>query len=470
MRNLYNVSCRITYEEGKDRMKKRKVATILALCMTLQSGVSVWATDVTSTEETTPVLESQQGETSEAVVPVKSLVKTGFVPSSLSAPPDIQGEAAIVVDMSSGYSLYEKNILSQKYPASITKIMTATLALENLKMEDVVTFSHDAVYTIEPGSSSAYANEGEQLTVEQCLYGLMLISGNDLANGLGEAVAGSMEAFADKMTEKAVELGCIGTQFKNAHGLHDEGHYTTAYDMAIIGINAYKNLETFRTLCSTVRYDVPPTNLCEETRYWLNNNRMIRPGEEYYYEECIGGKTGFTNEAGGTLVTYANLNGREVVAVILKSRNSASAYADTIAIYDYIKNNITQEDYAFLDQKAAEDESVYQAALESISNSETTTVKQADVTTTAKKEKKAEKEGSSFPTKILVGILLVILIFYLYVCYRRYQLKQRKIQRRRRMAQQRKAQYYREKKLNKELEQRRKKYRNYEFSDRNKKR
>lgn len=335
-------------------MKKKKITAVILIFLIMLNCIPVYATEDTSSEQTS----SGQEQPVKPPVAKKSLVKTGFIPANLSAPPEIVAEAGIVIDMTTGYTLYEKNIQQQHYPASITKIMTAILSLENLKMEDVITFSHDAVYTIEPGSSSAYAEEGEQLTVEQCLYGLMLISGNDVANALGEAVSGSMDAFAQKMTEKAVELGCIGTQFKNAHGLHDEGHYTTAYDMAVIASYAYTNFEAFRTLCSTIRYDVPPTNLYNETRYWLNSNRMLREGEEYYYEACNGGKTGFTNEAGGTFVSYANLDGRQVLSVIMKSTNSASAYSDTIHLYDYIRQNVKPEDYAALDAKAAEDESI----------------------------------------------------------------------------------------------------------------
>ena len=147
-------------------MKKKKIMTVLLTFLTaVNMNVAVYATGEISAGEASAVTDQQVNE----MIPQKSLVKTGCIPATLSAPPDIVGEAAIVVDMNTGYTLYEKNIQAQHYPASITKIMTATLALENLKMEDIITFSHDAVYSIEPGSSSAYAEEGEQLTVEQCL-------------------------------------------------------------------------------------------------------------------------------------------------------------------------------------------------------------------------------------------------------------------------------------------------------------
>ncbi|MDY5575906.1 MAG: D-alanyl-D-alanine carboxypeptidase [Lachnospiraceae bacterium] len=437
-------------------MRKNRFAVIaLAGIMAIQCNFSAFAVPDASVE---PEMMGTV-ETSNTSSAGSSLVKTGCVPASLSNPPEIVGEAGIVVDMATGYTLYEKNIQTQHYPASITKIMTATLALENLKMEDVVTFSHDAVFSIEPGSSSAYADEGEQLTVEQCLYGLMLISGNDLANGLAEAVSGSMDAFAEKMTEKARELGCIGTQFKNAHGLHDEGHYTTAYDMAIIAINAYTNFEMFQTLCSTVRYDVPPTNICNETRYWLNNNRMIREGEEYYYESCIGGKTGYTDQAGGTLVTFADLNGRKVVCVILKSTNSASAYADSIALYDYIKGYVTPEDYAVLDAKAAEDESLAVAAQESVNPQET----ESATKKTEKKVEEKEQKSSSFIWKFFALIIILLLVMYGYVQIKRYQARQRKIERRRQVRMEEEGRLRRQRQIEQDLADRKKKYRNYDF-------
>lgn len=439
-------------------MRKRRIAAFVMCAVMQMCPVITMADDVAQTQETM----SAEGTSAKSV-------KTGLVPQTLQTPPDIIADAAIVVDMATGYTLYEKNIQIQEYPASITKIMTATLVLENLNMDEVVTFSHDAVYTIEPGSSSAYAEEGEQLTVEQCLYGLMLISGNDLANALGEKVSGSMDAFAQKMTEKAAELGCIGTQFKNAHGLHDEGHYTTAYDMAIIAMNAWKSSETFQKVCSTVRYDVPPTNMCNETRYWLNNNRMIRQGEEYYYADCIGGKTGFTNEAGGTLVTFANLNGRQVVCVVLKSTNSASAYSDTIKLYDYIKANAVQTDYDVLDAKVAEEASIAAAQAESISNAQTTTTAQKESTAVQEKEKKNAK-GFSMAGKVLLAAAVIIAVAYFYVSYRRYQARQRKLARRRQMDREKREHYYEQKRIDHELEKRKNKYRNYDFSDKNNRR
>jgi len=337
----------------------------------------------------------------------------------VSGCPEIVASSAIVVDVKTGYTLYEKNIYDKKYPASITKIMTATLALERLKLTDTITFSHDAVFTIEPGSSSGYLDEGEQITVEQALYGLMLISGNDLANGLSEAVAGSMSEFSVLMTEKAKELGCKNTNFVNAHGLHDENHYTCAYDMAIIARNIYNESEMFRKLCSTVKYTVPPTNKQSETRYWRNSNRMIVDWEEYYYPDCVGGKTGFTNEAGGTFVSFSNINGRLLMTVILQSTNSAGAYKDSIALYDYMKANINTDIYSKMDKLHSE--KIKKENLV-ISESKLHTV------STNKVINEERVEGSIFPMplKIVLFVLMLFVIYYFYVRYTRFQKRKRR--------------------------------------------
>ncbi|MFG6326054.1 MAG: D-alanyl-D-alanine carboxypeptidase [Lachnospiraceae bacterium] len=341
--------------------------------------------------------------------------------------PEIVAEGAIVVDVNTGYTLYEKNIYTKYYPASITKIMTATLSLENLKYEDIVTFSHDAVFSIEPGSSAGYLNEGEQITVEQCLYGLMLISGNDIANGLAETVAGTMDSFARMMTEKAKALGCINTNFTNAHGLHDENHYTCPYDMAVIARNAYMNLEQFRTLISTVRAEIPPTAMCNETRYWLNSNRMIQQGTAYYDGDCLGGKTGFTDQAGGTLVTFHNINNRTVMIVIMKDTNSVGAYTDTKLICDYLHEKLNAQyiekldnAYTALKEKESESDAQFQ-----VSNNSKDNIK---AETTKKAEEKDNGGGSSFPVgvKVLLVVVLVAVIYYFIISVQRNNKRRRK--------------------------------------------
>ena len=349
--------------------------------------------------------------------------------------PELLSQSAIVVDMKTGYTLVEKNIKDKLYPASITKIMTAILTLENTKMDEVVTFSAEAVFSIEQGSSAAYVDVDEQLTVEQCLYGLMLISGNDLANGLAEHVAGSMTGFANMMTNKAEEIGCLNTNFMNAHGLHDESHYTTAYDMAIIAKYAYEQCEDFKTICSTGYYECQPTNKQPLVRQWRNNNKLINPYEKEYYEECRGGKTGYTNKAGGTLVTFANIDGRTILCVVMKSANSLSAYADTTNLYNYIKENISQDTYNKLDEDYAKEHAVQ----EEQSTEAGATIKPSDKSNENKNSDTKDDDGMWIGWKILIFVVTLFIIYYVYIQYMRYQKrkKRREMRRRRRMEEQR---------------------------------
>lgn len=223
----------------------------------------------------------------------------------------IDGDAAIVIDADTGAILYSKNIEGKEYPASITKIMTVLLALENGNLADVVTFSENAVYSIEFGSSHLGLTEGEELTLEQCLYGIMLASANEISNAVAEHIGGDIDTFVQMMNDKAAQLGCTGTHFVNVHGLHDENHYVTARDMALIMQAAMKN-EKFREIISTVEYYYPETNLVDEKRYFMNHHKMIAEEGELY-DGCIGGKTGYTDEAWNTLVTAAERDNLEVI-------------------------------------------------------------------------------------------------------------------------------------------------------------
>ncbi|MBO5371463.1 MAG: D-alanyl-D-alanine carboxypeptidase [Lachnospiraceae bacterium] len=253
--------------------------------------------------------------------------------------PDTQSAAAIVVEIETGAILYEKNIHNVHYPASITKIMTTLLALENSDMQEVVTFSEDSVFKTE-GSGIA-RDVGEQMTMEQCLYAVMLESANECAYAVGEHVAGgSIDAFVNMMNERATELGCLNTHFNNSNGLPDEQHYTTAYDMALIAREAYLN-EDFRTICGTKNYTIPFTNKHTDEETYLNNHhQMLFPltTGKYLYEYCLGGKTGYTTVANSTLVTYAQKDGMTLACVVLNAP-SGGHYEDTRGLFDFCFEN-----------------------------------------------------------------------------------------------------------------------------------
>lgn len=251
------------------------------------------------------------------------------------APPTIAAESAILIDAASKTILYEKNAYKKQYPASITKLMTALLAIENLAPTDVITFSNEAIFSIERASSHIGMDVGEQITVDQALHGLLLMSANEVANGLAEATSGSIETFAIRMTERAKELGTLNTHFTNPHGLHDENHYTTAYDMSLIASYLSDN-PYFLEIMKDTTYEIPGTNKTDEIRYLSQQHYMLNPlrNGQLYREDVIGGKTGYTDIARQTLVTIAKQGDTTLVAVILKSEKS-TLYTDTAALLDY---------------------------------------------------------------------------------------------------------------------------------------
>ncbi|MBM6666662.1 serine hydrolase [Lacrimispora saccharolytica] len=247
--------------------------------------------------------------------------------------PAIYAESGILVDLDTQEILYSKNIDKQLYPASITKIMTTLVAIESSSPEEPVTFSQHALDSIEWDSSNIGCRLNETLTMEQCWYAMMLNSANEVCCGVAEHISGSIEAFVEKMNQKAAELGCTNTHFSNPNGLPDETHYTTAHDMALIANAAYQN-ETFRQIFSTRQYEIPPTPQYTETRYLYNHHKMMQPDTEYYYEGCLGGKTGYTETALNTLVTIASRNGKNLLCVTMRTQGR-QVYTDTASLFDY---------------------------------------------------------------------------------------------------------------------------------------
>lgn len=258
--------------------------------------------------------------------------------------PAIEAQAGIVLDFNTGAILYAKNIDERLYPASITKIMTTLLACENCQMDAVVTTSENAVYGISEDSSKAYLEVGEELTMTQMLMAVMLQSANDAAYAVAEHTSGSMKKFVEAMNTRARQIGCTNTHFNNPHGLHASNHYTTARDMAMIMRTAWRNAR-FRAFAGKVTYEIPPTNKTTETRYYLNNHKMMKT-ETYEYSGVLGGKTGYTDQAGNTLVTVAKQGSMTLVAVILNGVNGA--YGDTANLLDYAFQNFKNQNVTSL--------------------------------------------------------------------------------------------------------------------------
>ncbi len=250
--------------------------------------------------------------------------------------PNINAKSAILIDNKTNKILYNKNSNDRMFPASTTKIMTAILALENCNLNDKATASYNAVMTIPSGYSTANIQIDEELTIEQLLELLLVHSANDAANVLAEYVGGSVDSFVSMMNTKANELGLSGTHFTNPYGLHDDNHYTTAHDLAILMQYCFKN-DTFKKICGQASCAIPQTNKSEPRKY-SSTNEMLVANNSNYYPYLTVGKTGFTTEAGECLVSVAYHNDLELIGVILNSNNR---FNDTRSLYDYGFNNFS---------------------------------------------------------------------------------------------------------------------------------
>lgn len=258
--------------------------------------------------------------------------------AGLSKIPKIKSESGIIIDADSGAVLLAKKENKKQYPASITKVMTVLLALEHGNPEDVMTCSRKAVMSIERGSSHIGIKPDEKLVLKDALRGILLMSANEISNSVGEYVAGDMKSFAKMMTKRAKSLGCKNTHFMNASGLHDDKHYTTAYDMALI-LREAMQYDLFREIVMTRQAYIPKTNLTDEKRYLSNSNKLILKNSPYYYEKCTGGKTGFTQRAWHTLVNSADNGEMKLISAVLRSQGRPDKWTDTISWFDYCFEN-----------------------------------------------------------------------------------------------------------------------------------
>ena len=323
---------------------KRAVAAVLAIVMAAAMPGIAWAEDEMTFEETL--------QASYDVVPETNNI--GGWPQG----PLVYGNSAIVMDMNSGAILYEKKAYDRHYPASITKLLTALVALENSELDDEVYFSEDSVSFLEYGDASIGMTPGEILSMNDALYGMLLASANEvsyaIAESVGKLMGGGYDTFIQEMNDRSEELGCTGSHWMNANGLHNEQHYTTAHDMALIASAVYQ-FEEFRTVVQTLNYTIGATNLVGETRTFQQNHKMLWEGGYYYYEYCTGGKTGYTDQSRTTLVTTADNGELQLAAVLLQ--DDGNVYTDTRAMFDYVFANFSK--VLLKDQVKAEGVSSY---------------------------------------------------------------------------------------------------------------
>lgn len=313
--------------------KKRITAALLALglsTVTVFSQLPVFAAETTDTDQAAAQAQVQTAD--------PSIVTTNGTDGWPQAS-DISSTAAIVMETSTNTVLYSKNADQPLYPASAVKIMTCLLALENSSLDEQVTMTATGVSGVTDGGANISSQIDEVFTMEQCLYAIMVGSANDIALQVAEHVGGSVDAFVQNMNARAQELGCTNTVFTNPTGLPDENQHITAHDMALIMETAMTN-ETFRTIAATTSYTIPATNVSGGERVLTNSFTMINNASDGYYEPCIGGKEGYTEASGSTLVCEASKNNMNLVCVVL---NGASGVTDdeAIALLNYGFDNFS---------------------------------------------------------------------------------------------------------------------------------
>jgi len=249
---------------------------------------------------------------------------------------DINSTTGVLIEASTGTVLFNKSMDQQMYPASITKVLTTFVVLENGNMSDPVTMTQTGVNYAVGGSANQGTRVGEVFTLEQLVYGTMLASANDMATQMGEYIGGTIENFADMMNARAAKLGCTGTHFTNACGMPDPNHVTTAHDMALI-MRAAVEREDFRRIVGTASYTIPATNMSGERS--VTNHDPLLLSKDFQYSGLIGGKTGYTDAAQNTLVNAASRDGFTLICVTLHAADAPKAAFDHVNLLNYGYDN-----------------------------------------------------------------------------------------------------------------------------------
>ena len=245
----------------------------------------------------------------------------------------INSQAAVLMDAATGQILYEKNMDDRLYPASITKILTAVVALEEGDLSDTVTMTGEAIDAVDPQSTHIALTYDEQVPMQDLFYAMLMMSANDASNGIAVHVGGSLAHFVELMNEKAREIGAVDSHFVNANGLYSPEHYTTARDMALITRYAL-GYPKFREAFGKLTYTMPPTNKQKDSREFYTQSAMMNP-TLYHDDTVTGAKLGWTDESKHTMVTLAQRDGRELICVVMYSQKKYDKYKDTRLLLDY---------------------------------------------------------------------------------------------------------------------------------------
>ncbi len=311
---------------------KKGILVFLAFCCLL-SGWQLPLTVTAEPETQTELIENQE-EPEPTPTPAPTVDAEG-------RPILLPGETAIVIDQASGAVLYESGSQERMFPASCTKVMTCLLAVEavergEISMDEEITITAEMLEGLPIDGSSMALKEGEVLKFQHLLWGLMIPSGNDAAMAIAFRLAGGETQFADKMNQRVRELGLQNTRFVNPHGLHDEGHYTTAADMARIAYTAMQK-EAFRNIVDIAHIKIPPTNLTEKERYYLNTNGLLSGMRylDFVYKGATGIKTGRTTEAGNCLVSSAKRGNMHLIGVLFGGKEIKDSHNESARILDY---------------------------------------------------------------------------------------------------------------------------------------
>ena len=320
-----------------NRFFKSLTVTFCAVCLLFTQKDTVLADNLTPAER----LEIQRA------MPVESNQVTNW-----PVGPTVGAESAILIEAETGTILYSKNIHQKEYPASTTKILTALITSERCSPDEIVTFSYDAVFDTPRDSSHIAMDVGQELTVEQCLNAMLIRSANEVCFATAKHITGTTDwsVFAEIMNERAEELGCLNSHFANPNGLPDANHYTTAYDLAMIGRAFFAN-EMLCKITTTRRMEFPATDKLPEGKLEVNLMKII-PGGEYAYEYLVGCKTGYTNEARSCLVSCAEKDGMKLICVVMKDE-APYQYEDTISLFNYgfsnfDKVNVSQSETKYI--------------------------------------------------------------------------------------------------------------------------
>lgn len=264
--------------------------------------------------------------------------------------PVVGAESAILMEIETGTVLYAKNIHQKQYPASTTKLLTSLIATEQCALDEIVTFSHDAIFDTPRDSSHIAMDVGQAITMEQCLNAILIRSANEVSFAVAEHITGTSDwqVFADIMNERAEELGCLNSHFVNPNGLPDDDHYTTAYDLAMIGRAFFAN-ELLCQITLTKRLEIPASDTLPHAKLELNQMSII-PGGSYEYEYLIGCKTGYTNASRSCLVSAAERDGMTLICVVMHDE-APYQYEDTRTLFEYGFGNFEKVNVAQTETK-----------------------------------------------------------------------------------------------------------------------